>query len=212
MLYPFRRLQYEPGRASYNKQLAYAVDWWLQALPSAPPRELPLDISTLPWVVSYSDGEGPCGGIGVAVWSSNSSRPQAGIMYIPNCIRGLWHKRCRDGKPHDIQDIEAVGPLVILETWPNILEHSLWVHFIDNNGALACLVCGSSSVDTSDVIVGMTLMRVSLLKVLPWFDRVDSQSNPVDGLSRGNLDGPWQLVTLSFPTRELERRLKSFRQ
>ena len=29
------------------------------------------------------------------------------------------------------------------------------------------------------------------LGVIPWFDRVESSSNPVDGLSRGADEGPW---------------------
>ena len=32
------------------------------------------------------------------------------------------------------------------------------------------------------------------LRCLPWFDRVASASNPVDGLSRGEVAGPWSFV------------------
>ena len=32
-----------------------------------------------------------------------------------------------------------------------------------------------------------------------WFDRVDSGSNPVDGLSRKNFSGMWQWRTIYFP-------------
>ena len=35
-----------------------------------------------------------------------------------------------------------------------------------------------------DVIVGYTWDYIARLDVLAWFDRVDSKSNPVDGLSR----------------------------
>jgi hypothetical protein len=33
---------------------------------------------------------------------------------------------------------------------------------------------------------------VGKLGACPWFDRVDTKSNPVDGLSRGDLQGPWK--------------------
>ena len=37
------------------------------------------------------------------------------------------------------------------------------------------------------------------LNVIPWFDRVDSAANPVDGLSRNRMDGPWVLQDIEFP-------------
>ena len=30
------------------------------------------------------------------------------------------------------------------------------------------------------------------LDIVPYFDRVSSESNPVDGISRERLQGPWQ--------------------
>ena len=31
-------------------------------------------------------------------------------------------------------------------------------------------------------------------RCLPWFDRVESKANPVDGLSRGDMTGDWLSV------------------
>ena len=42
-----------------------------------------------------------------------------------------------------------------------------------------------------------------MINACPWFDRVDTKSNPVDGLSRGDLSGNWDLVPLDFPGAEL---------
>ena len=102
-----------------------------------------------------------------------------------------WH--------NDIFEIEGVGPLVILENYPELLKGSMWLHFIDNAAALSCLVNGSSSVCEGDVIIGTTWRRIQGLEVYPWFDRVDTSSNPVDGLSRGRLAGPWRVSRLAFP-------------
>ena len=85
---------------------------------------------------------------------------------------------------HDIIEIEGVGPLIMLHNWGSVLRHSLWIHFIDNSSAQGSLVKGSSSVHQQDVIVGATWELIAELDVLAWFDRVDSKSNPVDGLSR----------------------------
>jgi len=67
-------------------------------------------------------------------------------MDIPAAVRNLWASQRKDesGELYDIQEIEGIGPLLVLTTWPDILRGSLWLHFIDNNGALSCLIKGSS--------------------------------------------------------------------
>ena len=93
-----------------------------------------------------------------------------------------------------------------MHNFPEQLRGALWIHFIDNAAGLASLVRGSSSVTNGDVIVGMTWSEVHRLQVLPWFDRVESKSNPVDGLSRGIDDGPWgMLKPLTLPGLALAR-------
>ena len=53
------------------------------------------------------------------------------------------------------------------------------------------MVRGSSTVSSGDHIVGTTWNLIHKHKILAWFDRVESASNPVDGLSRGKTEGPW---------------------
>ena len=57
------------------------------------------------------------------------------------------------------------------------------------------------------LIAGLTHEYVAKVGVIPWFDRVDSESNPLDKLSRGVMKGPWKLVRIRFP-RELMHRLR----
>ena len=80
------------------------------------------------------------------------------------------------------------------------MKGALWIHFIDNNGALGSLVSGSSSVDSQDIIIGETWALIAKLDILAWFDRVDSKSNPVDGLSRKDFSGSWQWRSIYFPS------------
>ena len=98
----------------------------------------------------------------------------------------------------DIFEIEAIGPLIAVCTWPHIIQEALWMHSIDNNSALAVMVRGSGSIHSADVIAGMVWSRVAH-RCRPWLERVESTANPVDGLSRGKLKGPWDLIDLILP-------------
>ena len=40
--------------------------------------------------------------------------------------------------------IEAIVPAIYLCTWSHLILGPLWLRFIDNDGALACLVSGCS--------------------------------------------------------------------
>ena len=62
----FGRRQHE-CRSNWNPQLDYATKFWIANVENGRPREIPLDLDTVPVVVSYSDGEGS-GGVGAAVW------------------------------------------------------------------------------------------------------------------------------------------------
>ena len=57
-------------------------------------------------------------------------------------VHGLPRHLCRANPLYDIQEIEGIGPLIALTTWTAILRESLWLHFIDNTGALTCLIKG----------------------------------------------------------------------
>ena len=80
-----------------------------------------------------------------------------------------------------------------------------FIHFIDNEGALAALAKGSSSVLSGEAIVGFTHELAAKFGIIGWYDRVDSASNPVDKLSRGEMAGPWGLVKINFPPILLQR-------
>ena len=196
LMKPIKRRQYE-HRSNLNHQLRASLEWWLKFLRTYTPRSIPVNLSSLKVVISYSDGEGT-GGVGVALWYSDTRRPKAAFMVVPWLLRRLWalqtSKVFRGAEQRDIFEIEAIGPLLILDLWPELLKNCLWVHYIDNSAAQAALTRGSSSVESGDAIVSATWKRIVEIRCLPWFDRVESDSNPVDGLSRGRMMGPWREV------------------
>ena len=156
------------------------------------------DLSARRRIVSYSDGEGSEAGVGVALWENETQVVRAGVLRVPEEVRILWDHQKNLVRFNDIFEIAAVGPLILLENFPDLFRGSLWLHFLENAAALSNLVNGSSSVIQEDILIGATWSQVQRLQVFPWFDRVDSKSNPVDGLSRGQLDGPWKVESLAF--------------
>ena len=138
------------------------------------------------------------------------ARAVAGYIQVPDLLRRVWSRQTPTQPEHlDIFEIEAVGPLLVLHNFGQRMTGHLWLHFIDNDAACATLVRGSSSVLSGELITSMTHELVAKFNVWPWFDRVDSESNPVDKLSRGVMAGDWDLVPISFPPR-LERSLVEF--
>ena len=199
-------------RVTLNRQIRSANTFWLQFLSAYTPRSIPAWLDGFETVISYSDGEGADAGLGIAVWSSRCpGGPLAAFCEVPEKIRELWSCQGTDER-NDIYCIEAVGPLAILETWPNIVKNSMWLHFIDNVAAQYSLVRGSSSILAGDVVVGETWRKVQALNTFFYVDRVESEANPVDGLSRGKPDGPWQRVVRAKLPANLESLLTAERK
>ena len=104
--------------------------------------------------------------------------------------------------------IEAIGPLILLHNYPAILRGSAWVHYIDNTASQHALLRGSSSIMSGDPVVGATWDLAATVDCWPYFERVHTKSNPIDGVSRGDFSGPWETVKEAhFPLRLL-RSLK----
>ena len=137
--------------------------------------------------------------MGVAIWCPCGTIV-GGYLVVPDEVRQTWSRAATAGDHYDIYEIEAIGPALILYNFAQYFtQDSFWIHYIDNDAALATLVKGSSSVLSGEVITAYTHNRISDLGLWSWFDRVASSDNPVDGLSRGKMDGPWQLEDIVFP-------------
>ena len=105
-------------------------------------------------------------------------------MTIPESFRNLWKqielKMQKAESYEDIFQLEAIGPLLALHNWPDALHSCCWIHWIDNAGAQASLISGSSSIYSGDLIACKTWHLISERRIYPWFERVASKSNPVN--------------------------------
>ena len=62
---------------------------------------------------------------------------------------------------------------------------------------------------SGELITSYTHELIAKRNVWPWFDRVDTHANPVDGLSRGRFEGDWLFAKLRFP-QALKERLVAY--
>ena len=195
----FARRQHDANHVGLNPQLRASCEFWLDEISRLRPREVPIDLSQVDVCVSYSDGEGAMGGVGIAVWIPNC-QTLAGYIQTPPELRAAWARPGRsEGDERDIYEVEAVGPLLVLHNFGHLMQNKLWIHFCDNEAALATLVKGSSSVLSGEYVAAATHRLIGKWSIWPWFDRVDTGSNPVDKLSRGDMAGDWRLVPIAFP-------------
>ena len=210
-LFPLVRRGWEVDRFNLNPQLLSCLHWWRRLLPAHTARTVPTCLRTKGVIITYSDGEGGLAGVGVGLWHYDNRKPLAAYMRVRRNIRRLWAAAKSDSaleneRLSDIFSIEAVGPLIVLELWPRILEDELWVHFIDNVGSQMCLVKGSASCQSPDQFVARTWEMAARVRAYLFTDRVASADNPVDGLSRGRFEGSWdRVLPARLPAVLLER-------
>ena len=129
-------------------------------------------------------------------------------MQIPEPLRVLWKAQRERTAKMDIFEIEGIGPLAVLCTWPEELRGCPWIHFIDHQGAQMCLIRGSGNSRNGDVIAGVTWELVAKTDTWLWIETVMSESNPIDGVSRHRFAGPWKRVEEARIPRDLVRRLR----
>ena len=207
---PILRRAYSRAR-HLNEELRSCLLWWRAFLRNFTPRPIPTALENLPVVVSYSDGEGGLAGIGAAIWHPWKSHPLAVYSEVPVALREHWRLVGGTEGFEDIFLVEALGPLLLLLTFPKLLVNCMWLHFIDNSAAEASLIRGTSASRLGDHVVGLTWAIIQKRTIWSYFDRVASKSNPTDGISRREFKGPWkQVYKVPFPLEQVEKFALSF--
>ena len=145
MLRALNHRQHEGGRHGLNPQLKSCIAWWIRHLPVLPARPVPINMETRRVMISYSDGEGSYAQVGIALWAQGQKMARAGIVRIPDDLRTQWDSKRKGNWYHDICEVEPVGPLLVLANFGVDLVDCLWLHFVDNSGALSSLVRGGRS-------------------------------------------------------------------
>ena len=115
----------------------------------------------------------------------------------------VWRQRWQQWKTVDINEVEAVGPLIALSTWPH-LQQGLWIHWIDNTSAQNTLVRGASSTEALNDIGQATWDETRRRRLYLWVERVPTKDNPIDAASRRDFrdlwNQNWQWTPARLPT------------
>ena len=186
-LAPFKLRQYGRNGCSHlTAEIERAIAFWLHVLPRGPFRAVHPHSGT-PFVITMSDGEGT-GSDAAAIWSplapGGVHQPRWFQLDLPPAALHAWSEVKELESQRHINKIEAIVPAICLCTWSHLIRGSLWLHFIDNDVALACLVSGCSKSSSLSAVVDYTWAQIPVLGCWPWFERVPSKCNIVDGLSR----------------------------
>ncbi len=89
----------------------------------------------------------------------------------------------------DIAEIEAVGPILALATWPQ-LTNGLWIHFIDNDNAHNLMITGASGAEHLNRLGHLLSWQVRERRLYLWSEYVNTHDNPTDMASRGDRGDP----------------------
>ncbi|CAE8593271.1 unnamed protein product, partial [Polarella glacialis] len=124
--------------------------------------------------------------LGNVIFMNDGSRPIGRTAVIPELLMEQFVAR-----KTQITPFEAFCGVVVPFNHLELLRGRDVVWFIDNTAALSILIKGASSLHDLNSIA--TVMHLLMAKVgcRIWFEWIDSDSNPSDGLSRDGLEDEW---------------------
>ena len=130
----------------------------------------------------FTDGslESEGSGLGGILYDSNGLPLSFFSEPVPEKILN----RLRETSRHPIFEVELLAVWVALHLWQRKVEDSFSCFYIDNEAAKGALVAGRTQGTHALGILDSFLQMEDSAKVLPWFGRVPTHSNPADRPSR----------------------------
>ena len=198
---PLAERQYDGKHVGLTPALRSALLFWKRILREAVGRPIPFMPEKMAFHVVVTDGEGT-GSVAAGWWQPRNEgwRPRVTRGQVPTAWRRAWQRR---EKGVDINEVEAVGPLLAWNTWPD-LSNGMLICFIDNEAAKGTLIRGSSSVLAMNIITHHTWELFRKRALHAWVERVATDDNPIDKASRGDVsdlyDQQWDICDPVWPT------------
>jgi hypothetical protein len=114
--------------------------------------------------------------------------PLGGTTVVPHWVIQTWQQRQQQIYPGETL---AAVIVPLLDADSLISKSVIW--FIDNEAATAALIRASTSEPDVLTLVQQAHLQFSRLQTRIWFEWIDTESNPADGLSRDGTNDEWTL-------------------
>ena len=170
-------------RTVVTEELAKALVFLKGELTRAEPVRISTDQSTT-WFVftdgAYepgSDTPGTIGGLLVDQWGQTRE-------FFGMALPAPLLEQFLEYSKHPIYELELLPVLVAIRAWAQLLLHTHVVFYLDNTAAHSALVRADGGTALAASIVREFVKYEKKLRLLPWFGRVPSISNPADSASR----------------------------
>ena len=185
-----KKFQYDPAKGGRMVSVDDAADLRMLAkmITIIPPRIVRVLAPPRPRVVVYSD----------ASWEHEARlgwivlRREVG--YVPQGRSSLVTDEVLSHlavRKTQIMACEAIAVPQAIIREPHLFAGSDVIWFIDNEAACSSLVRGTSSQEDIGLIAGITHFLMMRYDIRIWYEWIDSNSNPADGLSRDGLQDEW---------------------
>ena len=112
--------------------------------------------------------------------------PVGQSLVLDEATTSAWQTRATDIFP-----AEAVCSVLVPWNQPDAFEGQDVLWFIDNEAAAAAVIRGASGSDDVDHIVQVAHALYQRLHSRVWFEWINSEANPSDGLSRDGFLDKW---------------------
>ena len=186
-LAPFKLRQYGRNGCSHlTAEIQRAIAFWLYVLPRAPFRAVPPHSGT-PFVITMSDGEGT-GSVAAAIWSPLAP----GGVHQPVGFNSTYHlQHFLRGQMVNISSLSVTSTKSRPSSLLSVFVHgptSFTVPFgyisLTTMVLWPALYLDAQKNSSLSAVVDYTSAQIPVLGCWPWFERVPSACNIVDGLSR----------------------------
>ena len=190
---PLKQRQYHDKDSGITPELQEAFDFLTLVLPRLGPRRVTLTAPPRPRLLVYSDASWP------SSFDAESGPPRLGwIIFqegqLPRGRSALLPPEAMEDwieRKTQIYAAEAIVPLLALFMEPHIFRGHDVLWFIDNEAAMSSLIRGGARPEDVGRIAAAAHILMMELDCRAWFEWIDSNSNPSDGLSRLGLQDPW---------------------
>lgn len=193
--------QYYDHRNELTDELRAAIEFFLQLLPQLPDRKIPIDKTSEPPLLVWSDASYE-GGKGILGWVVFDPRSQEFFHSSYECPQSLLDEFIV--KKTYIGQLEILAASAAFSSMPSIRNRDC-VLFVDNVSAISCLVSGYSRKLDSARLVNEFHLRNAVAQNNIWIAHVRSAANVADLPSRGEFK-----LLESLNSRPVEMKIPNF--